>query len=197
MTPYHFLHTTTNKEHSHTQKSGTGYTLIELVVAVGLFSVIMTLASGAYFVMINVNRQAQGITTGINNLSFALETMTRTIRTNTRYSCNPSVSASAPHGCVSGGNSRFYVTDPSGRRVKYSIDGTSIVQEIDGGIGDPLTDPSVTVSSLRFYVSGPVPADDQQARVTIVVSGTVSSGPGGKTERFNVETGATMRGTDL
>ena len=64
-----------------------GYTLIELIVAVGLFSFVMTLVSGAYFLMIGINRQAQSIATGINNLSFALETMSRTIRTGYDYDC--------------------------------------------------------------------------------------------------------------
>ena len=64
-----------------------GYTLIELIVAVGLFAFVMTLVSGAYFLMIGLNRQAQGIATGINNLSFALETMSRTIRTGYDYDC--------------------------------------------------------------------------------------------------------------
>ena len=62
-----------------------GYTLVELIVAVGLFALVMLLAAGAYLMMIGVNRQAQGIATGIDNLSFALETMTRSIRTGTNY----------------------------------------------------------------------------------------------------------------
>src|SRR3989344_4209674 len=62
-----------------------GYTLIELVVAVGVFALIMTLASGAYLIMIGVNRQAQSTATGIHNLSFVLESLTRTARTGTAY----------------------------------------------------------------------------------------------------------------
>jgi len=65
----------------------------------------------------------------------------------------------------------------------------------------PLTDPSsVTISSLMFYVSGTgtytATGDINQPHVTIIVSGTVSAGPG-KSQAFSVETGATMRGTDL
>ena len=47
-------------------KKSRGYTLIELIVAVGLFAVIMTLVSGAYIVMISVTERAQGMASGID-----------------------------------------------------------------------------------------------------------------------------------
>jgi len=166
-----------------------GYTLIELVVAVGLFALIMTLASGAYFMMINLNRQVQGVTTGINNLSFALETMTRDMRTGTAYS--------------GGGNSFSFTPADGGATVTYTS-GTQ--QGTNGQVGNititknnvttSLTDPSVDVTSLTFYVSGITPGDSDQPHVTIVISGEVAYGAG-KIEPFFVETGATMRGSDI
>ena len=164
-----------------------GYTLIELVVAVGLFALVMTLASGAYLLMINLNRQAQAVATGIDNLSFALETMTRTIRTGTVYNCNYI-------GDCQYGGSTFSVKDENLVTQVYTLSGGAITQN-----GVPLTDSSsgsVTVSSLTFYVSGSTAGDNYQPYVTIIASGTVSSGPG-KTQAFSVETGAAMRGTDL
>ena len=176
MTPYHFSF-----------KSGKGYTLIELIIAVGLFALIMTLASGAYLVMIGINRQTQAIATGIDNLSFALETMTRTIRTGTNYSCGGG-------GDCSGGSS-FSVRNESLVVTSYRLSGGAITQT-QNAVEVPLTDPLVTVSSLLFYASGTALGDDFQPRVTMIVSGTVSSGPG-KTTPFTVETSATMRGSDI
>lgn len=143
------------------------------------------LASGAYLVMIGISRQTQSIATEVNNLSFALETMTRTIRTGTDYSC-------AGGGDCSGGTS-FSVKNSSGVTTNYTLSNGIITQN-----GIPLTDPSVNVSSLAFYASGTAkpPSDYQQPRVTIVVSGSVSSGAG-KSEPFTIETGATMRGSDI
>lgn len=162
-----------------------GYTLIELIVAIGLFALVMMLVSGAYITMIGLTEQAQGMATGVDNLSFALETMTRTIRTGTNYSCN-SV------GDCSGGTS-FSVKNMNGTTMVYTLSNGVITQN-----GVALTDPSVSISSLHFSVSGTAktPADYQQPSVTIVVSGTVSIGPG-KSEPFSIETGATMRGIDL
>ncbi len=161
-----------------------GYTLVELIVAVGLFAFIMVLASGAYLMMIDLNRRTQGTTTGINNLSFALETMTRTIRTGTNYSCNNS-------GDCTNGGSLFSVTDPNNTTMSYTAVNGVITQN-----GVALTDPTVQVSSLVFYASGTTAGDGAQPHVLIVVNGTVTYAAG-KTETFAIETGATMRGSDL
>lgn len=178
----------------HRFRAHRGYTLIELIVAVGLFALVMTLAAGAYLMMISINRQAQAQATGINNLSFALESMTRDIRTGTQYSCG---SVSGQGDCSQG--SSFTFQDESGDWITYSLSGGSIIRrDSTTGQTSPLTDPSASVSALTFTVVGTArgPANTDQARTTMVVSGSVSAGPG-KTLPFTVETGATMRGTDL
>jgi len=162
-----------------------GYTLIELIIAIGLFALVMTLVSGAYIVMIGLTERAQGSATGINNLSFALETMTRNIRTGTNYNCGGS-------GDCQNGLDSFFFVNSKGIGMNYSLSNGVIMQD-----SVPLTDPSVTISSLKFFVSGTTAGDNYQPHITIVVSGTVSSGGGGKTESFTVETGATMRTPDL
>jgi prepilin-type N-terminal cleavage/methylation domain-containing protein len=173
-----------------------GYTLVELIVAVGLFALVMLLASGAYIMMISLNRQVQGIAIGINNLSFALETMTRDIRTGTLYNCGV-----AGGDCTSGGTS-FSFTNSGGIPVKYDLAGTTL-QRTASGIASGLTDPlSVSISKLTFYVTGtgkPASAvpDFEQPRVTIIVTGTVAGASGKPPQAFTVETGATMRGTDI
>ncbi len=174
-----------------------GYTLIELMVAVGLFSIIMLLASGAYLMMINLNQQAQNISNGIDNLSFALETMTRNIRTGSAYSCGV-----FGNDCPSGGTT-FTFKNQDGVNITYSLSGTSLQQVTNGPTGSSqslLTDSSVNITSLIFYAYGTKGAsqgDYVQATVTMIVSGTVSAGSGKPSQSFTVETGATMRGSDL
>ena len=155
------------------------------LVAVGLFALVMTLASGAYIMMIGFTRQAQGTAIGIDNLSFALETMTRTIRTGTHYNGG----VDCPSGCTS-----FSVINSNGMTIQYALSGGTITQN-----NIPLTDPSVTISpnGLLFYISGTTPGDAYQPHVTITVSGTVANGAGKPPQYFAVETGATMRSIDL
>lgn len=176
-----------------------GFSLIEIIVSVGLFTVIMTLASGAYLVMIGVNRQAQSIATGINNLSFALETMAYNIRTGTQYNCG------GVGDCPNGNDSFSFMKSVAGVPVSHNYSfsvATGRIQETKGGTSDYLTDSSVNITSLTFYATGVhsgthlPPNDWQQSRVTIIVSGTVDAGHG-ETESFTVQSGATMRGSDL
>jgi prepilin-type N-terminal cleavage/methylation domain-containing protein len=170
-----------------------GYTLVELIVSVGLFSIVMTLAAGAYFITINANRQAQGVATGVDSISFVVERMARTIRTGSSYSCASTLGAG---DCPNGG-SDFSFKNVSGQTVAYSLNGSMIQESINGGVARSLTDvSSVTITSMRFYLSGSSSADTVQPHVTLVIGGTASTGPG-KTETFLIETGATMRGIDI
>jgi prepilin-type N-terminal cleavage/methylation domain-containing protein len=157
-----------------------GFTLIELMVAVGLFAIIMILAAGAYLIIIGINNRVQSMTAGINNLSFALETMTRDIRTGTGYS-------------VSG--SQFTFTNSQNQSTTYSLSSGALQKRIGTAAAYPITDSSaVQVTSLSFLPTGTVNTDTEQSRVIILISGSVS----GKTpQSFTVETSATMRGSDL
>lgn len=167
-----------------------GYTLVELIISVGLFAVVMTLAAGAYLIMISVNQNAQALASGTDNLSFAVESMVRDIRTGTTYSCG------GVGDCPFGANS-FTFKNSDGTTVTYGLSGTSLAKTV-GVSTSVLTDPSITITSLVFYVSGTQvpPGDYTQPHVIMSVTGTVSSGHG-KTESFTIETGATMRGTDI
>lgn len=176
----------------HRRANG-GYTLVELMIAVGLFAIVMLLSSGAYLVMISLNRQAQSMSNGINNLAFALETMTRNIRTGTGYSCG------AFGGDCTSGASSFTLTNQQGELVSYRLSGTAL-EQTTAGTQSLLTDSSVTVTSLTFYAFGTrttAQTDYEQSRVTVSISGTVSPGPGKPPEAFTIQTGATMRGSDL
>jgi len=164
-----------------------GYSLVELIVALGLFSFVMTIATGGYLIMLSVNRNAQAITTGVNSLSYALESMTRTIRTGSKYCGTP---------CPVGG-STFSVTAIDTSRVTYELNGGVITQQIDANAAVPLTDSSIDVTSLKFYASGTSYTDDIQANVIISITGTVDVGPGKPRKTVNVQSSATMRGTDI
>lgn len=178
-----------------------GYTLIELVVSVGVFSIVMLLASGAYLIMISANQHAQAITTGIDSLSFALETMTRDIRTGTNYDC-------AGLGDCMGGLHDFSVQTNATTTVSYSLAGSALQKTVTvSGVPTTftLTDPAVvTVDALTFYASGTKSysasgalKDVLQPHVLIVITGTVSAGPRNPPQSFTIQTGATMRGSDL
>ena len=166
-----------------------GYTLVELIVAVGLFASIMVLASGSYIMMIGLNQQAQGLATGINSLSFTLDTMTRDIQTGSAYNCGSPVGGDCPSG-----DSSFYFVNKNGQNVAYTVVSNAIMTN-----GSVVTDPSVLIDSLVFVVSGAgsyASGNDLQPTVRIIVAGRVLYGHG-KSQSFAVQTAATMRGADI
>ena len=75
-------------------KKQSGFTLIEMIVSLGVFSVVITIAVGALLVLIATNQQLQAEQSVMTNLSFALDSMTREIRTGTNYYCVDAVNYS-------------------------------------------------------------------------------------------------------
>lgn len=69
------------------QNKQSGFTLIEMIVSLGVFSVVVTTAVGAMLILISTNQQLQSEQSVMTNLAFALDTMTREIRTGYNYYC--------------------------------------------------------------------------------------------------------------
>lgn len=68
-------------------KKNQGFTLIEMIVSLGIFSVVVTMTVGALLVLISGNQQLQGEQNAMTNLAFAVDSMTREIRTGSNYVC--------------------------------------------------------------------------------------------------------------
>ena len=88
------------------RSSQSGFSLIEMIVSLALFSVVATIAVGALLVLIASNQQLQKEQSIMTNLSFALDSMTLEIRTGTNYFCasRPSFSAGGPQQIFRDGN---------------------------------------------------------------------------------------------
>lgn len=187
-----------------THVSQKGFTLVELLVSVGVFAVVAVLITGAYITVLGYARHAEAITSATNNLAFALENMTRNIRMGSQYSCVMVV------GDCSGDTAFTFMND-SGVQVTYAHSAPTInlngsITQTIGGVTYDLTDRSVntaslrasfvTVTNLRFYLTGSSPSDVLTPMVRIVVTGSVR-GYGNVPVPFTLETLAIMRGIDL
>ncbi|MDD5165698.1 MAG: prepilin-type N-terminal cleavage/methylation domain-containing protein [Candidatus Pacebacteria bacterium] len=65
-----------------------GFTLIEIIVSLGIFAVVAVIAVGALVRVTSANRQAQAIQSGVNNVSFILDAISREMRVGTGYKCS-------------------------------------------------------------------------------------------------------------
>ena len=58
-----------------------GFTLIEMIMSVAVFTVVALIAAGALLAIADANRKAQAFKSVVNNLNFALESVARNLRT--------------------------------------------------------------------------------------------------------------------
>ena len=82
-------------------KHNVGFTLIEIIVSLAIFSIVAVIAIGALVRVTSANRQAQAIQSGVNNVSFVLDAISREVRVAEIFSCSLSAPAS-PSSITSG-----------------------------------------------------------------------------------------------
>lgn len=179
----------------HTYKRR-GFSLIELMVAVSIFTVVMTVSVGTLLSLADANRKAQTLASVTNNLNFALDSMTRAIRTGYTYHCTdtPNSLPSGVSDCVNGA-SGFVFTDSSGQRVGYRLSDSRIERNIDSGGWVPLTASEIEITDMRFYMNGSTPADTVQPMVTISIQGETDIVAKAESS-FDIQTSVTQRFLD-
>ena len=173
-----------------------GFSLVEILVSVAIFSVVMVTAAGALLTTIDANHKAQAIQSVMNNLNFALEGMSRAIRVGDTYHCGNSGSLASNQtalDCGSDGNSFFaFNRNSDNKTVYYYLSGTQIFREVNAGGALAISAPEIVVTNLKFYVQGASAGSQAQPRVTIVIQGYA-----GATEKirtpFNLQTTLSQR----
>lgn len=172
--------------------SKSGFTLVELIVALGLFTVVMMISTSALLSLADTNRKVQSMRIAFDNLNLALESMSREIRMGINYHCGWTSGAIVPTNCLLGvGANSLAFRSQSGNDMIYRLNGATIERSKNGGaIWSALTAPEITVNSLKFYVWGATSADDDQPIVLITITGTAGKNI---TTDFTVQTTVTRR----
>ena len=76
-----------NNGRKHKKIKKSGFTLVEMLVAVFIFSIVMTIATGAVVLLVSSNKASQAIKSSLDNLNSTLDSMSRNIRYGTIYHC--------------------------------------------------------------------------------------------------------------
>ncbi len=193
-------------QHNSKKKGPSGFTLIEMLVSVSIFTLVMLITTSSIFVIVASNKKAEALKSVMDNLSFALESMTRDIRTGSTYTCL-TVSGGITY-TVSGSNCPG--GDPGFQFVsnQQSYNGNSIIIQFylwQGRIWEnqlnsswtgavAITAPEINVSSLQFYLVGAPKGDTFQPRVLMSVIGT--AGASSTQTQFDVQTTLSQRQID-
>src|SRR3989338_6151299 len=135
-----------------------GFTLVEMIDAIGLFAVVMIVCVGALLSLVHANRKAQALQSVMNNLNIALDGMVRSIRMGNDYRCD----ALNPEDgdCPTGGRSFYFEsfvgqsnTTGDGWIYFYDAAAQRIYKSTDGSLlsGIPLTAPEVSIDEMLIY----------------------------------------------
>lgn len=157
-----------------------GFTLIEMLISITLFSVVVTIAFGALMTIMDASSKAKTIKIVVNNLNLAMESMSREIRVGQNYTCGRQVFEVPGRSCETspregisflskdGSSNIYFYFDSSDKSIK--------VKKLKNGQVSTynLTGEDVEIDKLNFYVSGTETGDSAQPRVLMLVKGKIT-----------------------
>lgn len=199
-----------------------GFTLVEAMIAVGLFSVIMTIGIGAILAVNSTHKKTQSMRVAIDSLSFLMEDMARSMRLGDYFVCKQStldpigdIDVGNPQnnvdgeGCKSISFEPYWQTQISNpdNQIVYFIgedgNGNGTIFKKDETMTDwnlPMkavtpSDIDIDIDRSGFTVTGSANGDGVQPRITIVLVGTVTLA--GIPTEFNMQTTVSQRLLDI
>ena len=183
-----------------------GFTLIEIIVAVSIFTIVAIITTGALVTASDTNRKAQALKIAMDNVSFAMDSIVTNLREGAQFGCITGTIPDNPNGyltsaqnsgnwlntgCTIDGQGLIFESKRSGNIPNYIIyrfkknagefGRVQVASSISSQYVDLTSQEEVDIKSLRFYVPNNAP----KPRVTIVISGEV---PGKTPTKFNLQT---------
>ncbi|MCX6813815.1 MAG: type II secretion system protein [Candidatus Azambacteria bacterium] len=135
-----------------------GLTLIELIVAIGIFGLVVNMVFGIFGLAIVNQRRIIALRNVEDSVRFTIESMAREIRTSNNFSS---------------GVGSLSFTNAKGEAVIYRLNGGIVEKSSDGGVNySAVTGSETTINYLNFYLSGQASGDGLQPRVTITMGAT-------------------------
>lgn len=197
------------------QNSTTGFTLIEMIVAMGVFTICVVLIVGSLISLNNASRKERAIRVAMDNVGAAIDSMSRNIRMGSQFHCGCGASGSGGTQPYTGGDTTF----PGGIRncpastgtgdvcmafegqdgsdtavndqVVYKLLNGQVWRSIDSGANYlAMTAPEINITKLTFFIDG-ADVDTNQPVVRIVMRGV--AGRGAIATPFLVQTSVSAR----
>jgi type II secretory pathway pseudopilin PulG len=203
-----------------TKNKKSGFLLIELIVALFIFSMVATVSIGSIITIFDANKKAQSLQSVMNNLNLAMDSMTKALAVGKNYTCEGGDTGRGEDCQSSAGNEITFLSQDD-VLVVYAFkpdcfgeedsSGSGCLTRLidtdgDGSFSDegdpvPLTAREVNISNATFFVHGTAPflggdGDTEQPRVLMFIEGTVKAGPRNQT-KFSLQTAVSQRIPDL
>ena len=192
------MNTASAQQHKHKR----GFSLVELMVSLSIFAIVMIISVGTLLILIDANERAQIEYTAMTNLTFALDSMTREIRTGYDHYCRknddlnepPTPLETGPLDCT-GSNYDTEIAFNRGRdniRVGYRLHNGEIQQRVGDEPWLSLTSPNLVVTRLDLQSIGSIPGDTEQPTSILYVEGYINNTEDTDTD-FKLQTRITQR----
>lgn len=195
------------------RKNNSGFTLVEMMVAIAVFSIVMVTAMSALLNVIDANNKAKSIKTAINNISFALEGISKDARMGTEYACADG--GDEPNGSCTGGGDIikyrsprvydeitkenkfvYYRYNNADKTIEECMDDPDIPFTCEANSAGyfPITSTEATLNDVRFYVLNDDSAtpEVEQPRIIMIISGEAGTKDKVKTY-FDLQTSISQR----
>lgn len=172
-----------------------GFTLIEIMTAISIFLIVMTISMGAILGIFDASDKSQSLKAVMQNLNLAVETMSREIRFGRNYHCCTAGSCAAdmtaPRNCSAGGNTISFLSNDN-IQTAYRFNSGAIEKSVNGGITyTRLTAPEAVIEDLTFYVLG-TGDNNLQPKALIKIKGYSGTQPESRTN-FTLQTLVSQR----
>jgi len=183
-------------------KNKRAFTLIEVMVSVSIFTVVMLIATGAVFSIVEANKKTHSLKSVMTNLNFALESMARDMRVGFSYRCD------GVGDCISGGSTLIYKANrdvdgdgsynsgDANDQIEYNLSGGRLMKRVysNGSSAVPITAEEIHILDMKFYLVGSAAADGKQPKVLITIKGYAGSDQ--TRSDFNIQTTVSQRSID-
>lgn len=198
-----------------------GFTLVEIIVATAIFTMVVTIAVGALTQLNKTSREARAMRVIMDNANSAIDSMARTVRMGIRFDggcaadcvCTGAtantvrdtakIDITNPGGT---GNTclRFYGPSTSGgpmEEVKYHYNSAkkSVERSVNSAAWQDMTASELQVTDMRFYVNGTryggAGIEGDQPVITMLMRGTAKVSA--TSRDFTVQTTITPRTPNL
>jgi len=170
-----------------------GFTIIEMMVSIGLFVMVLTVSMSALLAVVDGYRKAQTLGVASDSSKLILEDMTRSIVQGNSFHCDKDDTTpivTEPNSCSSGANSLVLQSNEGGQIEYWLLNNEVWKKNVDGSSGRLSNTDVVVITDLTFIVEAGESGDDQP-RVMVKLSGDV--GQGDELSHFDVQTTVTQR----
>ncbi len=189
-----------SKFKSQISKLTRGFTVVELLVAIGLFSAIASIAVGGFVRALRTQRQVTALISVNDNTFLALEEMARELRIGKLFCANDATGSGTAfsQSCRTLDGVHFhsiaFISGFTNETIEYRlVDG--YLEKGVGGAFTKITGGGVLVEYLNFVITGNQINDKKQPRITISL-GVTSRSSGSAISTTRLQTTVSARATD-